>query len=98
VLRLHLGVLPLFGGQRLFPRLPELRKLHPRLHIDIDSGPRRKRGWATRSTRRLSCRRSRTGAHSVRLDHNKVYAIRRKALAEELGPCPMSPSFPSRPS
>jgi DNA-binding transcriptional LysR family regulator len=36
VMRLHLGVPSLFGGQRLFPRLPELRKLHPRLHIDID--------------------------------------------------------------
>ncbi len=33
VWRLHLGVPSLFGGQRLFPRLPELRKLHPRLHI-----------------------------------------------------------------
>ncbi len=39
VLRLHLGVPTLFGGQRLFPRLAELRKLHPRLHIDIDTGP-----------------------------------------------------------
>ena len=38
VLRLHLGVPSLFGGQRLFPRLPELRKLHPKLHIDIDTG------------------------------------------------------------
>ena len=37
VLRLRLGVLPLFGSQRLFPRLGELRKLHPQLHIDIDS-------------------------------------------------------------
>jgi DNA-binding transcriptional LysR family regulator len=39
VLRLHLGVPSLFGGQRLFPRLSELRKLHPRLHIDIDTSP-----------------------------------------------------------
>ena len=39
LLRLRLGVLPLFGTQRLFPRLPELRALHPRLHIDIDTGP-----------------------------------------------------------
>ena len=37
VLRLHLGVPALFGSQRLFPRLPDLRKRHPRLHIDIDS-------------------------------------------------------------
>ncbi len=39
LLRLHLGVSPLFGSQRLFPHLPALRKLHPRLHIDIDTGP-----------------------------------------------------------
>ena len=32
LLRLRLGVLPLFGTQRLFPKLPELRALHPRLH------------------------------------------------------------------
>ena len=37
VLRLHLGVLPLFGTQRLFPRLGELRERHPLLHIDIDT-------------------------------------------------------------
>jgi LysR family transcriptional regulator, glycine cleavage system transcriptional activator len=38
LLRLRLGVLPLFASQRLMPRLPELRALHPRLHIDIDTG------------------------------------------------------------
>ena len=37
LLRLRLGVLPLFGTQRLFPKLPELRAKHPRLHNDIDS-------------------------------------------------------------
>src|SRR3546814_222547 len=36
-LRLHLNVLPLFAQQRLFPRLPELRRQHPELHIDIDT-------------------------------------------------------------
>ena len=30
-LRLHLNVLPLFAQQRLFPRLPELRRDHPEL-------------------------------------------------------------------
>ena len=51
VLRLHLGVPSLFGGQRLFPRLPELRKLHPRLHIDIDTSPQ-PRGAGRRYARR----------------------------------------------
>jgi LysR family glycine cleavage system transcriptional activator len=39
LLRLRLGVLPMFGSQRLFPRLGELRKRHPLLHIDIDTAP-----------------------------------------------------------
>ncbi|MBA3838274.1 MAG: LysR family transcriptional regulator, partial [Zymomonas sp.] len=38
VQRLRLGVLPLFATQRLFPRLGELRALHPELHLDIDTG------------------------------------------------------------
>jgi len=37
VLRLRLGVLPLFASQRLIARLPELRQKHPELHIDIDT-------------------------------------------------------------
>jgi hypothetical protein len=61
VLRLHLGVPPLFGGQRLFPRLPELRKLHPRLHIDIDTSPQRIAASATRWTPRSSCQGARPG-------------------------------------
>ena len=37
VLRLRLGILPLFASQRLFPRLGELRAAHPELHLDIDT-------------------------------------------------------------
>lgn len=37
VLRLRLGVLPLFASQRLFPRLGDLRARHPELHLDIDT-------------------------------------------------------------
>ncbi|MBC2776819.1 LysR substrate-binding domain-containing protein [Parasphingopyxis marina] len=37
LLRLRLGVLPLFASQRLIGKLPELRTLHPELHIDIDT-------------------------------------------------------------
>jgi len=37
VIRLRLGVLPLFAAQRLFPRLAELREQHPALHIDVDT-------------------------------------------------------------
>lgn len=38
-LRLRLGVLSLFAGQRLMPRLPDLRRVHPELHLDIDTSP-----------------------------------------------------------
>jgi LysR family glycine cleavage system transcriptional activator len=36
-LRLRLGVLPLFASHQLMPRLPQLRKLHPEMHIDLDT-------------------------------------------------------------
>src|SRR3546814_11733074 len=35
VLRLRLGILPLYAPQRLFPRLADLRAKHPQLHPDI---------------------------------------------------------------
>jgi LysR family glycine cleavage system transcriptional activator len=38
-LRVRLGVLPLFASQRLFPRLGELHRAHPELHLDIDTSP-----------------------------------------------------------
>lgn len=39
LMRLRLGVLPLFASYRLMPRLGALRSRHPELHIDIDTGP-----------------------------------------------------------
>ena len=89
VLRLHLGVLPLFGSQRLFPRLPELRRLHPRLHIDIDTGPNLlSRVGDTLDAAILLMREPDPSFHSVRLDRNKVHAICSQELADELGPNP----------
>jgi LysR family glycine cleavage system transcriptional activator len=37
LMRLRLGVLPLFASQRLMPHLGELRASHPDLHIDLDT-------------------------------------------------------------
>lgn len=37
LLRLRLGVLPLFASQRLLPSLPALRARHPELHLDLDT-------------------------------------------------------------
>jgi len=89
VMRLRLGVLPLFGSQRLFPRLGELRKLHPQLHIDIDSGhaAETKLGDTIDAAIVLS-EGPDASLHSVRLDHNRVHAITSVALAEELGERP----------
>ena len=89
VLRLHLGVPALFGGQRLFPRLPELRKAHPRLHIDIDTGPHvEARVGDTLSAAIVLSKEPDPAFHAVRLDYNKVFAITSNALAKEIGPAP----------
>jgi len=89
VLRLHLGVPSLFGGQRLFPRLPELRKLHPRLHIDIDTSPNMEaRVGDTLDAAIILSKEPEPNFHSVRLDRNNVYAITSNQLAREIGPVP----------
>jgi LysR family glycine cleavage system transcriptional activator len=89
VLRLHLGVPSLFGEQRLFPRLLELRALHPRLHIDIDTGTHlTERLGDTLDAAIILSRDPEPSFHAVRLDHNKVYAITSKAMAAEIGAVP----------
>ncbi|MBB3359683.1 MULTISPECIES: LysR substrate-binding domain-containing protein [unclassified Novosphingobium] len=86
VMRLRLGVLPLFGSQRLFPRLGELRKLHPQLHIDIDSSAAAETKLGDTIDAAIILSEGPDAAlHAVRLDHNRVYAIASKQLAEELG-------------
>ena len=88
-LRLHLGILPLFGSQRLFPRLPELRKQHPRLHIDFDTSPQlESRVGDTLDAAIILAKQPDPAFHSFRLDHNRVYAFTSKALAAEIGTNP----------
>ncbi|MBO9497874.1 MAG: LysR family transcriptional regulator [Novosphingobium sp.] len=89
LLRLHLGVSPLFGSQRLFPHLPALRKLHPRLHIDIDTGPNLiPRIGDTLDAAIIVTAEPDEGFYSVRLDHNRVHAICSQQLADEIGHAP----------
>lgn len=89
LLRLHLGVLPLFGSQRLFPRLAELRRSHPLLHIDIDTGPHLEdRVGDTLDAAIILSRGPSRGLHAVRLDHNMVRAISNRAIAETVGASP----------
>lgn len=85
-LRLRLGVMPLFGTQRLFPRLAELRAAYPRLHLDIDTGPH----LIDRVGDTLDAAITLTTApdpsfHSVQLDQNTVHAIASTTLAAQLG-------------
>ena len=86
LLRLRLGVLPLFGSQRLFPRLGELRSSHPLLHIDTDTGPHiEDRVGDTLDAGIILSRGPASGLHAVRLDYNRVHAIANRAIAEALG-------------
>lgn len=89
VLRLRLGVLPLFGTQRLFPKLPALRALHPRLHIDIDTGPHLiDRVGDTLDAAILLTTQPDPAFHQVQLDQNTIHAICSTGMAEKLGPKP----------
>jgi len=84
--RLRLGVMPLFGTQRLFPRLTELRERHPRLHLDIDTSPHLvDRVGDTLDAAITLAHTPDPGMHSVRLDYNQIHAITNRALAEKLG-------------
>ena len=89
VLRLRLGILPLYASQRLFPHLGELRALHPELHLDIDT--------AGHGVARLGdgldavialVRDVDPTLYAKRLDRNSVYVIGAKELLE--GPAPIT--------
>ena len=89
LLRLRLGVMPLFGTQRLFPKLPDLRARHPRLHLDIDTGPHLiDRVGDTLDAAILLLTEPPAGLHGVQLDQNKIHAIASRTLVDELGPLP----------
>ena len=83
VVRLRLGVLPLFASQQLFPHLGELRALHPELHLDIDT--------AAHALGRLGdgldaaivlARDVDPALYSYRLDRNRVFPIAARNLTE----------------
>jgi len=89
LMRLRLGVMPLFGTQRLFPRLGELRALHPRLHLDIDTGPHLiDRVGDTLDAAIALTEHAGPGFHSVRFERNQLHAIASTAIVAELGTVP----------
>lgn len=81
--RLKLGVLPLFGSQRLIPRLPELKKAFPKLHIDVVTATHAENilGDSVDAAIIIASEVD-PKLYSVRLDQNKVYAIASRELAE----------------
>ena len=86
LMRLRLGVAPLFGTRRLFPHLSELRRLHPRLHIDIDTGPHPiDRVGDTLDAAIVLTTEPGPGFHKVQLDQNTVHAICSRDLVDEIG-------------
>ncbi len=89
LMRLRLGVMPLFGTQRLFPRLGELRALHPRLHLDIDTGPHLiDRVGDTLDAAIALTENAGPGFHAVRFEQNQLHAIASTGLVAELGQVP----------
>lgn len=82
-LRLRLGVLPLFASYRLMPHLPQLRQVHPELHLDLDTGggalARLEDGLDAAIT--LS-REPEPGLYSHTLGPNRVIAIGARKFAE----------------
>ncbi len=82
-MRLRLGVLPLFGAGRLLPKLPELRRLYPKLHIDVVSTPDADNLLGGSVDAAITITDSvDPKLHSVKLDDNKVYAIAARELGE----------------
>ncbi|WP_375272925.1 LysR substrate-binding domain-containing protein [Sphingomonas sp.] len=88
VLRLRLGVLPLFASQRLFPKLAQLRAARPELHLDVDTGSNAisRLGEGLDAVIVLA-REVDPTLYAERLDRNKVYAIGARTLLE--GPEPL---------
>lgn len=89
LLRLRLGVLPLFATQRLLPRLGELRRKHPELHLDVDTGGH----GVTRLGDGLDAAivlapEIDPGLYARRLDRNRVYVIGARSLLD--GPNPVT--------
>lgn len=89
VLRLRLGLLPLWASQKLFPRLGELRTQHPELHLDIDTAAHLLSRLGEGLDAVIALARDIDPAlYAKRLDRNQVYVIGARALSE--GPTPIT--------
>ena len=87
VLRLRLGILPLYASQRLFPHLGELRAVHPELHLDIDTAGHGISRLGEGLDAAIALARDIDPAlYAKRLDRNSVYVIGAKSLVEGKNP------------
>ena len=83
LLRLRLGILPLYASQRLFPRLGELRAAHPELHLDIDTAGHGVTRLGDGLDAAIALAREIDPAlHADRLDRNTVYVIGARTLLD----------------
>lgn len=87
VVRLRLGILPLFASQRLFPRLGELRRAHPELHLDIDTAGHgvARLGEGLDAVIALA-REIDPALYARRLERGSIYVIGARTLLEEPRP------------
>jgi len=83
-LRLRLAVMPLFASQRLFPRLGELRKTHPTLHLDIETTPHAvtRLGEGLDAAIVLAREIDQTAFYVHELDSDEIYLIAATNLVE----------------
>ncbi|HEX7848286.1 MAG TPA: LysR substrate-binding domain-containing protein [Sphingomonas sp.] len=89
VLRLRLGVLPLFASQRIFPHLGDLRLRHPQIHLDIDTaGHNMARVGDGLDAAIALARDPDPSLYAKRLDTNNVYVIGARTLLD--GPDPIT--------
>jgi LysR family transcriptional regulator, glycine cleavage system transcriptional activator len=83
LLRLRLGVLPLYATQQLMPRLPDLKLRHPELHLDVDTA-----GYGVArlgdglDAAIVLARDIDPGLYAHRLDRNRVHVIASRAMVE----------------
>ena len=83
VVRLRLGVPSLFASQRLIPHLPHLRKVHPKLHIDLDTAAHA----LTRLGDGLDCAIALAGTldpalYGVRIYRDNIYTVGARRLVQ----------------
>ena len=83
VMRLRLGVPSLFASQRLIPHLPQLRKIHPKLHIDLDTAAHS----LTRLGDGIDCAIALAGTldpalYGVRIYRDNIYTVGSRRLVQ----------------